>query len=200
MVVASDKMVDQRVADVFAPRLEAAFEDHRAALLAFVRRRIDTDLADDVISETFAIAWRKRDELPEEPLPWLFAIARHAISNQLRSAQRRTRLLDRLSAEQPLHGSDPATDLDWRLRLADAFDALNEADREVLMLVAWEGLRPSEGARVLGCSTPAFRVRLHRARRKLERGIENDGDAHRPPIPQVVGKKHAETASTAKEL
>lgn len=187
-------------ADIFAPRLEAAFEDHRGALLAFVRRRIDADLADDVISETFAIAWRKRDELPAEPLPWLYAIARNSISNQLRSAQRRARLLDRLSAEQPPQSSDPAADLDWRLRMAAAFDALGEGEREVLMLVAWEGLGHSEGARVLGCSTPAFRVRLHRARRKLERGIEGDAEMRQAPARSAATLEETRPASTAKEL
>lgn len=180
--------------DIYAPRLEAAFEAHRAALLAYARRRIGPDPADDVVAETFAVAWRKRDELPEEPLLWLYAVARGVIANQRRSAQRRMRLLDRLSAERPQLDADLATASGARLSLAAAFDALAESDRELLMLVAWEGLGPREGARVLGCSAAAFRVRLHRARRRLERGIEEDGAVARPPAAQIVASKNVETA------
>jgi RNA polymerase sigma-70 factor, ECF subfamily len=49
----------------------------------------------------------------------------------------------------------------------EALAALSEAEREVLMLAAWEELSSSEAARVLGCSATAYRIRLHRARKRL---------------------------------
>lgn len=56
--------------------------------------------------------------------------------------------------------------------LAWALAALSEADREVLILVAWDQLDAKESADVLGCTTGAFRVRLHRARKRLTTQLE----------------------------
>ncbi|HWH19880.1 MAG TPA: sigma-70 family RNA polymerase sigma factor, partial [Solirubrobacterales bacterium] len=75
-------------------------------------------------------------------------------------------------------GTDPADSLGGRDELAAALAKLEEAEREVLRLVAWEGLSTRDGAQVVGCSPGAFRVRLHRARRKLERELKTTG--HRP--------------------
>lgn len=53
-----------------------------------------------------------------------------------------------------------------------ALASLNEQDREVLILVAWQGLGAREAAQVVGCSTAALRVRLHRARKRFEQALE----------------------------
>lgn len=62
-----------------------------------------------------------------------------------------------------------------------AFGRLSGDDREALALVAWDGLTPAKAARSLGCSPVAFRVRLHRARRRLARALqhEREGEARR---------------------
>ena len=98
-------------ADIFRPRFEAAFDEHHAHVLAFALRRVaGMATAEDVVSETFAIVWQKRDLIPEEPLPWIYAIARRVIANQLRSENRRGRLRDRIfaadGAEKRRHGRD----------------------------------------------------------------------------------------------
>lgn len=160
-------MADRR--GVSESGVEGAFEAYQADVLAYARRRVAADLADDAVAETFAIAWRRRDEMPEPPLLWLYGIARGVVSNQRRSEKRRTRLVDRLALEPAPVADDPAGLVSDRIGLAQAFDALDEDDQELLMLVAWEGLGPRQGARVLGCSAGAFRVRVHRARRNLER-------------------------------
>lgn len=162
--------------DVFRPRFEAVFDVHHADVLAFARRRVEGDTAEDVVSETFAVVWRKRDTIPDAPLPWIYAIARRVVANQRRSAKRRIRLLNRLSSE-PGDGAgdrDPAEVVALRERVAAAFSSLSESEREILMLVAWDGVDAKAAARILGCSAAAFRVRLHRARRALERGLEGD--------------------------
>ena len=175
-----------------APRFEAAVETHRAAVLAYARRRLEPDLAEDVAAETFAIAWRRREEMPREALLWLYAIARGVVSNHRRSEARRLRLAARLAQERGAGDEDPAGLVADRLELAHAFDALEDSDRELLMLVAWEGLAPRQGARVLGCSAATFRVRVHRARKRLEQGL-----VRAPAAP--VGERGAEQVSAVKE-
>lgn len=68
--------------------------------------------------------------------------------------------------------SDPTESLDRRDAFSAAFALLTEPDREVLRLVAWDGLDTRDAARVFGCSPGAFRVRLHRARRKLAKQLK----------------------------
>jgi RNA polymerase sigma factor (sigma-70 family) len=159
-------------------RFEICFRDNYAAVLAFAVRRLpDRATAEDAASETFAVAWRRREFIPEEPLPWLYGIALRVVANQRRSGRRRRRLGDRLEGEAGLWAPapEPADALHRRDAFARAFARLSEGEREVLRLVAWDGLGTHEGAGVLGCSTAAFRVRLHRARRKLAKHLEATG-------------------------
>jgi RNA polymerase sigma-70 factor (ECF subfamily) len=164
-------------------RLEAIFREHYEAVLAYTRRRAPAQVADDVAAETFAIAWRKAEQIPGEPLPWLLGVARRVLSTHRRSTQRRNRLRDRLSqAVEPITPdmADP--------RLGEALSQLSERDQEALLLVAWEGLAPREAATVLGLTQTGFSVRLHRARRRLRAVLELE-DAHAevtPPRPSVT--------------
>jgi RNA polymerase sigma-70 factor (ECF subfamily) len=94
----------------------------------------------------------------------LYATARRVLANHQRGIRRRTRLAERLRDELRRQlPSPPASDR----RVLDLLAEMADADRELLMLVAMEGLSPSEAARVLGISTMAARTRLHRARRRL---------------------------------
>jgi RNA polymerase sigma-70 factor (ECF subfamily) len=159
-------------------RFEACFRDHYADILAFaIRRQPDRQAAEDAASETFAVAWRRRDLIPERPLPWLYAIALRVLANQRRSGHRRRRLKERLAQEGavPADPGDPTDALARRSAFAAVFARLGRDDREVLRLVAWEGLEPREAAAVLGCSYGAFRVRLHRARRRLGKQLAAAG-------------------------
>jgi len=156
---------------------ETQFEQiYRARLgqvLAYVRRRAaSAESAEEVAAETFLIAWRRRDELPAEPLPWLYGVARRVLSNQRRGDGRRAALLDALAHDR----TGPAGALADHLapftpvesRLASALIALEDDDREALMLVAWEELGYRDAAAVLSISEPAFSRRLRRARSRLE--------------------------------
>jgi RNA polymerase sigma-70 factor (ECF subfamily) len=111
----------------------------------------------------FAIAWRRLDDVPDPALPWLLACARRVLANQRRGERRFGALRSRLAADRlgPLSTDEG----DGQLR--QALNELRERDREVLLLVAWEGLEPAEAAAVLGCSRGALAVRLHRARKRL---------------------------------
>ena len=145
------------------------FAMHYGAVYAYAARRIGRDEAADVAAEVFTVAWRKIRSVPEEPLPWLYGVARRVVANHLRGALRRARLGERMAAQPRLRREGHASDLE------EAMASLSDADREVLMLAAWEGLGPAELGRVLGCSTNAATVRLHRARARLEAAWDADG-------------------------
>jgi RNA polymerase sigma-70 factor (ECF subfamily) len=150
---------------------EAYFRVHAGQVHAFALRRADPEAAQDVTAETFSIAWRRRGEMPAEPLPWLYSIARGALANEQRSANRRLALAARLVA----WSTPPATPAPENHEILPALAALRESDREALLLSAWEGLTPRDAARVLGCSATTFAVRLHRARRRLARVLREAG-------------------------
>jgi RNA polymerase sigma-70 factor (ECF subfamily) len=159
-------------------RFESCFHAHYPAVLVFAIRRLpERSTAEDVAAETFAVAWRRRELIPDEPLPWLYGIALRVAANQRRSGERRRRLRERLEQEASSRAAapEPAEALHRRDAFARAFERLGEPEREVLRLVAWEGLDTREAASVLGCSAAAFRVRLHRARRRLAKHLEASG-------------------------
>jgi RNA polymerase sigma-70 factor (ECF subfamily) len=106
--------------------------------------------------------------MPDDARPWLLGCARRVLANQRRGARRRQALLDRLTQSAAATNALP-TFSDGVL--AQALAKLSEPDRELLMLIAWEGLDPAQAAVVLGCSRGALGVRLHRARRRLAGAI-----------------------------
>ncbi len=167
-------MMEGRERDGANARFEAAFESHYADVLAFALRRVDgRAAAEDVASDTFAVAWRRRKKIPDPALPWLYGVARRVIANQRRSGRRRARLGQRLESEfETGSGRDPAETAGGRESVLSAFDRLPDLSREVLRLIAWEELDSKSAARALGCTSAAFRVRLHRARRQLERELD----------------------------
>ena len=164
-------------------RFHSIYTRHVDAVTAYVRRRTEADSVEDVVAETFVVCWRRLDRVPDEPLPWLLAVARKTLANRYRAAARpRVPTGDRQTSEVELVG-DPV--------LADAFARLAEPDREVLRLVAWEQLSLREAATALGCSYVACRVRFHRARRRLAANLErleHAGTVSKPP--QVEGVTH----------
>jgi RNA polymerase sigma-70 factor (ECF subfamily) len=151
-------------------QFERLYVQHSQAVLRYcVRRARSTALADEACSETFLVAWRRFDDVPDEPLPWLFAVARRVVGNMVRGDARREALRSRLYVT----ASDWAPGQDGPERHEDAaLDAamaeLGEPDREALMLVYWDGLSGAEAATAMNTTAAALRVRLYRARRRLE--------------------------------
>src|SRR5436309_38839 len=115
-------------------RFHEIYTRHREDVTLYVRRRVAADSVEDLVAETFLVCWRKLDEVPREPLPWLYAVARKLLANHYRAAARR---------HLPV-GLPPAEDAFLPIELDDvlarAFARLSERDREVLRLVAWEQL------------------------------------------------------------
>jgi DNA-directed RNA polymerase specialized sigma24 family protein len=147
------------------------YERHQRAVLAYaLRRTASLSDAEDVAAETFFIAWRRHQDSPDEPLPWLYAIARRVVANQRRAGDRRARLLQRVRS-QPQDVPTPFPTGTEGPALV-ALRRLRPDDQELLRLVAWEGLGHAEIAVVLGVSVNAVTIRLHRARRRFVEALE----------------------------
>jgi RNA polymerase sigma-70 factor (ECF subfamily) len=156
-----------------ATRFTEIYREHRAAVFAYAVTRIGRDLAEEVASEVFLIAWQRLAEVPEKPLPWLLVTARNVGSNKVQAAIRQRALAAEMAAwiaDEPSSG-DLADDVTERVALLAALSSLTETDRELLTLAAWHGLTATSAARVIGCSTAAYFVRLHRARRRLAQAM-----------------------------
>lgn len=153
------------------------FARHYGAVYGYAARRIGRDDAADAASDVFTVAWRRIRSVPDEPetLPWLYGVARKVVANHRRTQDRRDRLEAKAMAQtdRAFQPPEPVTDLDA------ALEQLRDEDREVLMLVAWEGLGPRGLASALGCSTNAATVRLHRARKRLSAVWEEEGGGGR---------------------
>jgi RNA polymerase sigma-70 factor (ECF subfamily) len=139
-------------------RFEQIYQAHRPQIDAYVRRRAPADLVDDIVADVFVVCLRRLDDVPAEPLPWLYAVARKTLANERRQ-RARIAPAESAIARDPEPLGDSA--------LAAAFAELGENDREILRLIAWEGLTPGQTASVLDCSRVAARVRYHRAKARL---------------------------------
>jgi RNA polymerase sigma factor (sigma-70 family) len=173
-------------------RFTEAFGACYHPVLAYARRRVGADLAQDVVAEAFLAAWRNFEDLPPEPLPWLYRAAHFAIANQRRTAARQGKLDERARLLADSHAvPDHAELVVADMELGAAFRSLSEADREVLRLAAWEGLTAAAIGEVVGCSPMAAKVRLHRARRRLSQQL-------RAAMPQASMPGSAAAAMTGK--
>jgi RNA polymerase sigma-70 factor (ECF subfamily) len=152
---------------------EELYRQYAGRVRAYALRRTAATAADDVVAEVFVVAWRRRDDVPDPSLPWLLAVARRVLANQRRSERRAIALRARLQSA-PVPTVAPNVDHRVLRALAD----LSERDRELLMLIAWEGLSVTEAATVLGARPGTIAVRLHRARERFARALS----AHDAPL------------------
>jgi len=148
------RLAERRFREVFS---------HLGSVTAYARRRGSLD-ADAIAAETMTIAWRRLSVVPkDDPRPWLYATARNLVRAEARRVARQVDLGDR--ARDP---ASPAMDLcEFDRELSRALSGLAQIDRELLLLIAWEDLTPSQAARSLGINPVACRVRLFRARKRL---------------------------------
>lgn len=166
-------------------RLDALWQSHAPAVVRYARRRVLPSEVDEVVSETFVVAWRRLDDVPEQALPWLLGVARGVSANVLRTARRRDALSTRLQAERIPDEGVPG--------LSGAVEAalarLPAADRELLTLLAWDGLSREEAAQALSVSRTTLAVRLHRARRRMQAQLDPvGGHADLPTLLPQIGQ------------
>ena len=182
-VLSDDAEVLER--SIAEPELFAlVFDRHHAAVHRYLRRRLGTELADELLSETFVQALRARSRYrPAHPtcLPWLLGIAAHLISGHHRAERRRLAALER-EAGQRLSDAGGG-DLDALVarvdagtlgpRLVAALRGLPGGDREALLLHVWGDLTYSEAAEALAVPVGTVRSRIHRARTRLRDALDH---------------------------
>jgi RNA polymerase sigma-70 factor (ECF subfamily) len=173
-------------------RLNDIYDSYSGVILAYALRRLgNVDDAVDVVAETFAVAWRRINDVPagDQARPWLYGVARRVLANQRRSNVRRLRLEDKLKLAAQHSIDEPLSGGGLSVETREALGRLSGRDREVLTLAAWDGLDTHEIAVALGCSPGAARVQLHRARRRFEKHLGIRADVTRGSQP---GMNHSE--------
>ncbi|MGP4087849.1 RNA polymerase sigma factor [Streptomyces sp. KR55] len=171
----------------------AFYDENFDALLGFVTRRVaDPHLAADLTADVFLAALEAADSFDPRrgaPRAWLYGIARNVLSGHFRSNARERDAVARLNGRRLLDEEDIAA-LEERIdaeraarELAVRHSALSKPLREVVDLVAVDGLTPREAAAALGTSQTTVRVRLHRARRILRAVPAASPAVRRPPAP-----------------
>lgn len=155
---------------------EAAVAEVYEPLQRYLLRRCAADDADEVLNDTLLTIWRRLDDVPDDRrLPWAYGVARRCLANHRRGSVRRLRLVEKAGSTARAHDDEWTSEAD--VHLHDAMGRLNDADREIVRLWAWERLEPREIAQVLGTSANAVSLRLTKARRKLEVEISRQNPA-----------------------
>jgi RNA polymerase sigma-70 factor (ECF subfamily) len=152
---------------------ERMYEQTRGQVLRYCLRRTSVDAAVDVVADVYAVAWRRRDSIPPDPLPWLYGVARRVLGNQRRSARRWSSLKAKaMGAGAGPEGPEAHVLRDAEHRLvAEAVSRLSSRDSEIIRLAAWEGLDRDQIAVALGASPNAVTQRLSRALDRLAREL-----------------------------
>jgi RNA polymerase sigma-70 factor, ECF subfamily len=153
------------------------YDEYAAGLHRYLARRVGEQVAYDLVSETFLVAFRQRGGYDPERAgvrAWLYGIATNLVRRHVRQEVRALRAVERVARREPPavagHDGQVAERLDARRlaeRLAPALAELPDADRDVLLLTAWGGLSAAEVADALGIPVGTVRSRLHRVRRRL---------------------------------
>ncbi|HET6293357.1 MAG TPA: RNA polymerase sigma factor [Kribbella sp.] len=177
---------------------EVFYREHIEKVQRFVARRVaDPHLAADLTAEVFLAAIDSADSYRSgrgTPTGWLYGVAHNVVSAERRRKARELRANQRISGRRLLTADD-VTRLEeridaeaWARDLLPAMDELPPGERAVLELVALDGLSPQDAARALGIRPATARVRLHRARTRLQTRLQPDlaPAVDRITIPEVT--------------
>jgi RNA polymerase sigma factor (sigma-70 family) len=163
----------------------AVYRAHYADVLRFVHRRANPMDVDDIVAETFLVAWRRRSDVASDSRPWLFRTARNVMLNAQRGAQRHSALAVRLATYRFHDVHDIAEQIDTHLDWAAAWRGLAPMDQEVLALHVWEDMDGRAAALVLGCSRATYAMRLGRAKKRLAALRTTPATPHRASVAQI---------------
>lgn len=182
-------------ADVIADALKRPgeftelYKRHSAPVFRYIASRLGRESAEDLSSETFLVAFERRDAFNPDALsalPWLLGIATQLIRRNRREEAASWRLsaaFSGLGGEGTIHSvHDPSNDADARIEanaavrsISNAMAKMPKRDREVLALAAWSELDSGGIAEALGIPEGTVRSRLHRCRRILRAHLEAGG-------------------------
>ena len=174
-------------------RFRVVFESTYSALARYARHRgLSGADADDLVAGTYEVAWRRLSAVPtgDGTLPWLFAVERNLLRNRWRKQVGERAAMERLGP--PRDDRSEIAEISWQ-DIRRALDRLSEADRELILMVAWDGLAPAQAAVALGLTPEAARTRLHRARGRLAQLLDREHGLQRPA---TSGHNGCETAPT----
>lgn len=151
--------------------LRSALTENSDALLGYFERRVNQPAdAADLFGETMLQAWRRAKDAPESEeavRAWLYGIARNVLSNHRRSLGRRQNLTERLRNQLTEAAPDPAE----RTAVQQAVDRLKPAQRELVMLIHWDGFNINEAAEIMGLNASTARSRYAKAREELRQAL-----------------------------
>jgi RNA polymerase sigma-70 factor (ECF subfamily) len=146
-------------------RFALVFDRHFVAIHRFLQGRVGMELADDLASETFVVAFRKRasyDRSRPDAAPWLYGIALNLLRQHARSEERRLRAYARAAMPDERYDEGPLDE-----SIASALLSLDETERSLILLYAWAGLSYEQLAAALEIPIGTVRSRLSRTRSKL---------------------------------
>lgn len=150
-------------------RFRAVADEATPAIGAYIKRRVyplSYSDVDDLVEEVLIIAWRRLDDIPAgAEVPWLIGVAR----NVLRNAHRKFRRGEAITAAMPPphHDSSAEDNVIADEGVRAALEALNDDDRDIVLLHAWDGRSAAEIGVILGVTTNAAAVRLSRAQERF---------------------------------
>ena len=164
-------------------RYRRLFDRYHSQVYAYCRRRSDAQTAADGLAETFLVAWRRIDEVPDgdAALGWLYGVARRVLANEYRRTRRSRRLVARLRADKSASNPTPEVVVVRQERdtvMLAALARLRPQDQEVLRLAWWEELPHAEIADILGCSPNAAAHRVQRAARRVAKEYQRLDHGH----------------------
>jgi RNA polymerase sigma factor (sigma-70 family) len=167
-------------------RFAAIFDRHAVPIQRYLTRRLGRQIADDLVAETFLTAFRTRERYDlarPDARPWLYGIATNLAAQHQRAELREYRLRASIGHEPAPAGhaeqvAAQVTAQAMHRLLATALAALGAGDREVLLLIAWEGLSYDETARALDIPIGTVRSRLSRARRQVRAALTREPVNH----------------------
>ena len=166
-------------------RFHLLFTEHYPAVTRFVRTRgHGSSDAEDLIAGTFEAAWGQMDTLPEgrAALLWLLGVARNLSRNAMRTSGRDASFLNGVPTTTLSSTEMPIEDRASSAEVMSALARLRPVDRDLILLVAWDELSPSEAGQVLGLRPMIARSRLHHARQRM-RGLMETPAHGTPPAP-----------------
>lgn len=151
-------------------RFESAVAEVYEPLQRYLGRRAQADDVPELLNDVLLVLWRRLDDVPTDDLrPWSYGVAKRCLANNRRGLDRRHRLVGRLAADPLTHPrhNQPSLSDDTRSDLTNALAQLDDSERELVRLWAWEQLEPREIAIVLDTSANAVSLRLTRAKKKI---------------------------------
>ncbi|WP_309237770.1 RNA polymerase sigma factor [Streptomyces albidus (ex Kaewkla and Franco 2022)] len=160
-------------------RFAELYDRHAPDIHRYAARRLGDSAADDVVAETFLVAFRRRDRFDPSrgaARPWLYGIASNLIAGHRRSEVMQYRVLARTAVDPVVEGHHERSDSRVAAaavarQLGAALARLSKGDRDVLLLVAWESLTYDEVAQALEIPVGTVRSRLNRARKKVRKAL-----------------------------